>query len=75
MRIHLPFLCSIALLFIALPGFGQCGYSPTIHTNKDYCVGSSVKSVTGIQSLATALLEGNEVFVGQIFLSSGKLDS
>jgi gliding motility-associated-like protein len=53
MRIHLPILCSIAVLFIALPGFGQCGYSPDIHTNKDYCVGSSLiaTSTHALQSI------------------------
>jgi hypothetical protein len=40
MGIRVPFLCSITLYFLSQACFGQCGYSPTIHTNKDYCVGS-----------------------------------
>src|ERR1700722_1116311 len=77
MRVWLPSLFLVIGLFPSQPGFGQCGYSPTIHTNKDYCVGSSliatsthalqnivwykdgqpVKSVSGIQSLATAPID------------------
>jgi gliding motility-associated-like protein len=53
MRLRLPFLCSITVLSFAQAGYGQCGYSPTIHTNKDYCVGSSLiaTSTHALQSI------------------------
>ena len=35
-------LILIALNFSTLDSFAQCGYPVTLHTNKDYCVGSSM---------------------------------
>jgi hypothetical protein len=53
MRIRSPFLCSITILSFVQAGYGQCGYSPTIHTNKNFCVGSSLiaKSTHALQSI------------------------
>lgn len=42
MGMRLLLLCSILGQFLSQACYGQCGYSPTIHTNKDYCVGSSL---------------------------------
>jgi len=37
-----PLSCLFVALALALEGGAQCGYPVTLHTNKDYCVGSSL---------------------------------